>query len=113
MAYDILAGKELSCIASKVEIANEDNSVMEAFERLTFANKKVDKNIASTSNMNFCDEMPFDDTQKYFAEDIVYCIDDNGEVQEISRGQPPSLKHFDCSKVLKKIKLNKINFFRF
>lgn len=95
MAYDVLAGKELSCYASKVEIANNDSHVMAEFKRLTCINEN--KNIPSTSNMNHS----YTETLLNFSLDMVYCVDDNGNIQEISKGQPPSLKHFDCSKVLK------------
>lgn len=126
MSYDILAGKEFSCLASKVEIANDDRSIMSAFKRFVSNtdNQPINENLASTSKRNkesFIEcqnvasasliinnetndvEMTSDEERKFFAEDVVYVMSDNGKIKEISRGQPPSTKHFECSKVFKKI----------
>lgn len=94
MAYDILAGKELSCNASKVEIANDDHLIMITFKNIlfeqatTFSIEKLDNNVQTSKNK-----------LDYFSEDVVYCINDDGEVEIVSKGEPPTSKFFDRSKV--------------
>lgn len=99
MAYDILASKELSCTAAKVELADDDFGTLAAFKRLLnpTLSKSEASEIKTTESVEDC-HAEVEDCDLW-AGDAVYTITADGEMETICSAEPPSLRHFDSAKV--------------
>uniref|UniRef100_A0A915DMS1 Gelsolin-like domain-containing protein n=1 Tax=Ditylenchus dipsaci TaxID=166011 RepID=A0A915DMS1_9BILA len=74
MAYEIIAGKEMACTAPRLEIANDDPTILAAFHRAT--------------------------GEADYLEDVVYQVVDSTRMQVVAKAEPPSANYFDADKIL-------------
>lgn len=87
MAYEIIAGKEMGCGATKVEIANDDASIQTTFFW-----------ILNNSSENLEEKNESNEELRY-TEDVIYEVLDEERLKILSQNKPPSKNVLNSKKV--------------
>jgi len=89
MAHEIIAAKGMGCsLAKKVEIANDDSCVESSFWKM----------IGGRPSTQETQSVP--GLFEPFSTDRIYSVTDDGELEEISEGEPPRMELLDSTRVL-------------
>lgn len=95
MAHEILSGKEMSCLAAKVEMANDDHAALSAFWRSLDDDTESTPLEIDTGN----------DEPEYFEEEAArhlnrfHVVTGENSVEALENGEIPEFALLDSSKV--------------
>lgn len=97
LAYEIIAGKEISCVATRVEISNDDRKIFATFSKILGSDSFFEffEGDSDPSRKNIPEN---EDAQCLF--DAVYLINFDGSIDTISQKKPPSRNLLKSERIL-------------
>lgn len=96
MAHEILAGKEMGCLASKVEMANDEHAALSAFWRCLEDDTETSQLEINTATNN--EEDLFEDEAAQHLNHFYEVLGD-GSVDTLEKGTVPAFSLLNSSKV--------------